>query len=99
MTPLSQTCGEKQWGSAFKVDISENLFNAKKHLALALKKNCLFTLRCVFQTKLNEAINIFCRLPEWIGNVQMIPSFSTRLGWERGWKSCVANSKNWRFEK
>ena len=35
---------------------------------------------CVFQTKLNKAVSIFRRLPEWIGNVQMIPGFSTRLG-------------------
>ena len=31
-----------------------------------------------------KAVNIFCRLPEWIRNVQMIPSFSTRLGLKRG---------------
>ena len=31
----------------------------------------------VFQTELNKAVNIFCRLPEWIKNVQMIPGFST----------------------
>ena len=45
-----------------------------------------------------KAVKIFCRLPEWIRNVQMIPGFSTRLGWERGWKSCMANSKDWRSE-
>ena len=45
-----------------------------------------------------EAVNIFCRPPEWIRNVQMIPGFSTRLGWEHGWKSCMANSKDWRSE-
>ena len=29
----------------------------------------------------------------------MIPGFSTRLGWERGWRSCTAhNSKDWRSE-
>ena len=28
----------------------------------------------------------------------MIPGFSTRVGWERGWKSCMANSKDWRSE-
>ena len=26
-----------------------------------------------------EAVNIFCRLPEWIRNVQMIPGFSKDL--------------------
>ena len=25
----------------------------------------------------------------------MIPGFSTRLEWECGWKSCMANSKDW----
>ena len=45
-----------------------------------------------------KAVNIFCRLPEWIRNVQMIPGFSTRLGWERGWKSCMAKSKDRRSE-
>ena len=28
----------------------------------------------------------------------IIPGFSTRLGWKRGWKSCMANSKDWRSE-
>ena len=46
-----------------------------------------------------KAVNIFCRLPEWIRNVQMIPGFSTRLDErERGWKSCMVNSKDWRSE-
>ena len=45
-----------------------------------------------------KAVNILCRLPEWIRNVQMIPGFSTRLGWERGWRSFMANSKDWRSE-
>ena len=30
--------------------------------------------------------------------VQMILGFSTKLGWGRGWKSCMANSKDWRSE-
>ena len=51
---------------------------------------------CVFQTKLNKAFNIFCRLPKWIRNAQMIPGFRTRLEWERGWKSCIVSSKDWR---
>ena len=28
----------------------------------------------------------------------MVPGFSTRLGWECGWKSCMDNSKDWRSE-
>ena len=39
-----------------------------------------------------EVVNIFCRPPEWIRNVQMIPGFSTR--WECGWKSCMANPED-----
>ena len=35
-------------------------------------------LFCVFQTKLNKAVSIFCRLPEWMRNVQIIPGFSKR---------------------
>ena len=37
---------------------------------------------------------------------KMIPGFSTRLGWERewkswrlGWESCMTNSKDWRSER
>ena len=59
-------------------------------------KQIVHLLFWVFQTKLNKAVNIFCRLPDWIRNVQMIPGFSTRLGWERGLKSYIANSKDWR---
>ena len=36
------------------------------------KKKIVHLLFCVFQTKLNKAVNILCRLPEWIRNVQMI---------------------------
>ena len=43
-------------------------------------KKIVHLLFCVFQTKLNNAVNIFYRLQEWIRNVQMIPGFSTRLG-------------------
>ena len=62
------------------------------------KKKIVHILFYVFRTKLNKAVNIFCRLPKGIRNVQMIPGFSTRLGWERGWKSCMANWKGWRSE-
>ena len=31
----------------------------------------------VFQTNLNKAVNIFCTLPEWIRNTQMIQCFTT----------------------
>ena len=48
----------------------QNLFNTKKQFALALKK-IVYLLFCVFQTKLNKAVKIFFRLPEWIRNVQI----------------------------
>ena len=69
----------KMWHLYLK-NVEENI--KADHLRLVLT-----FLFCVFQTKLNKAVNIFCRLPEWIRNVQMIPGFSTRLGWERGWIS------------
>ena len=40
----------------------KNLFNTKKHLAWVLKKK-FYLLFCVFQTKSNKAVNIFCRPP------------------------------------
>ena len=78
MTPLSQKFGEKQ-GSAVKVGPHLSFlkpFNTKKRLAWELKK-ILHYLFCVFQTKLNKAVDIFCRLSELIRNVQMIRGFST----------------------
>ena len=62
------------------------------------QKKIVHLLFCLFQTKLNQAVNAFCRLQEWIRYVQIIPGFSTRLGWECGWKSCTADSKDWRSE-
>ena len=69
----------KMWPLYLK-NVEEN--NEVKHLRLVLT-----LLFCVFQTNVNKAVSIFCRLPKWIRNVQMIPGFSIRLGWERGWKS------------
>ena len=46
-------------------------------------KKIVHWLFCVFQTKSNKAVNIFCRLPQWIRNVQMIPAFSTIKTWMR----------------
>ena len=66
--------------------LHEILFIIKKILPWYSKKFAP-VLFCVFQTELNKADHIFCRLLEWIGNIQMIPGFSTRPGWERGWKS------------
>ena len=39
-------------------------------------KKIVHLLFCVFQTKLNKAVNISCRLPIWVKNVQMIPGYS-----------------------
>ena len=46
-------------------------------------KEIVHLLFCAFQTKLNKAVNIFCGLPEWIRNVQMISGFSTIKSWMR----------------
>ena len=41
-------------------------FNIRNYLALVLKK-----IFCVFQTNLNKADNILCKLLEWIRNIQL----------------------------
>ena len=48
-------------------------------------KNVIFIqiIFLLFQTKLNKAVNIFGRPPEWIRNLQMIPGFSTVKTWVR----------------
>ena len=69
MTPLSQKCGEKQGNNTLP-----------RH-----SRKIVDLLFCVFQTKLNKAVNIFCRLPEWIRNVQMIPGFSKDLNENLAW--------------
>ena len=55
-------------------------------------------------SNLNKAVNIFCTLPEWIRNIQMIESFSTIKTWLRihNWNNLlfikgvgVQPSKNW----
>ena len=51
----------------------QNLFNIKKHHALYF----VHVLFCVFQTKLNKAVNIFFALPKWIRNIPMIQCFSS----------------------
>ena len=78
--------------------IFSKIFSILRNTLRWHSKKIVHLLSCVFRSKLNKAANIFCRLPEWIRNVQMIPGFSTRLGWEHGWKSCMANSKDWRSE-
>ena len=37
----------------------------------------------VLQTNLNKAVNIFCTLPEWIRNIEMIQCFLTIRTWMR----------------
>ena len=62
--------------------LHQNLCNIKKQLTLVLKKICPL-LFWVFQTNLNNAVNIFCTPPEWIRNIQMIQFFSTIKTWMR----------------
>ena len=49
-------------------------------------KKIVHLLFYVFQTKLHKAVNIFCGLPEWIKNAQMIPGFNTIKTW-KDWRS------------
>ena len=84
------------WGWSWL--IFSKIFSILRNTLPWHSKKIVHLLFCLFWTKLNKAVNIFCRLPEWIRNVQMIPGFSTRFGWERGWKSCMNNSKDWRPE-
>ena len=83
MTPISQKCGEKQ-GNAFKVgpDLSfSKTFSILRDILPRHSKIIVHLFFCVFQTKLNKVVKIFCRPPEWTRNVQMIPDFSTLKSW------------------
>ena len=81
-----------------------NLFNVRKHLALVLKK-IVHVVVYIFQTSLNKAVNISCKLPEWIRNIQMKQCFSTIKTWLRILhrflhESCMIINKkyhNWSF--
>ena len=80
-----QKCAEKKHGSTLRllfIYLHQNLFNIKKHLALALKK-IVHVLNCVFQSNLNKVVNIFCTLSKWIRNVQIMQCFSTIKIWMR----------------
>ena len=67
--------------------IFSKTFSIWRNILPLHSKRIVHFLFCVFQTKLKKAVNIFCRLPEWIRNMQMIPGFTTGLGWQRRWKS------------
>ena len=62
MTASSQTCGEKQQGSVFKVGPHLPFLKPLQYY----ETTCLGTqkivhlLFCVFQIKSNKAVNIFC---------------------------------------
>ena len=81
-----------------------NLFNVKKHLTLVLKK-IVHVVVYIFQTSLNKAVSISCKLPEWIRNIQMKQCFSTIKTWLRILhrflhESCMIINKkyhNWSF--
>ena len=70
---------KKQQDSALR---HQKIFNIKKYLALLLK-NFLHVLFCVFQTNLDKAANILCKLSEWIINIQIIEYFNTKKTWMR----------------
>ena len=46
-------------------------------------KKIVHVLFCVFQTNLNKAVDILCKLSEWIRNIQMIEYFNTKKTWMR----------------
>ena len=70
---------KKQQGSALK---HQNIFSIKKYLALVLKK-FVHVLFYVFQNNFNKAINILCKLSEWIIIVHIIKYFNTKTTWMR----------------
>ena len=75
----------KTISSAFKVGphlsfLFSKTFSILRNISPWHSKRIVHLLFCGLQTKLNKVVNILCRLPEWIKNVQMIPGFSTRLG-------------------
>ena len=54
------------------------------HLRLpCYSKEFVHVVFCVFQTNLNKAANIFCKLSEWIRNIHMIQCFSSIKTWIR----------------
>ena len=78
---------------SFFTYLHQNLFNIKKHLDLVLKKIC----RCIFlciPNYFNKAVNIFCKRPEWIRNMQMIQCFSTIETWMRILHDLLKRLKN-----
>ena len=46
-------------------------------------KKFVHVLFYVFQTNLNKAVDILCKLSEWIRNIQMIEYFNTKKTWMR----------------
>ena len=58
--------------------LHQNLFNIKKYLVLVLKKICPCTF-CVFQKKVNKAVNILCTLPEWTRNDTMLQYYKCNI--------------------
>ena len=70
---------KKQQDSALR---HQKNFNIKKNLALVLKKFAR-VLFYVFQTNLNKAVDILCKLSEWIRNIKMIEYFNTKKTWMR----------------
>ena len=46
-------------------------------------KKFVHVLFYVFQTNLNKAVDILCKLSEWIRNIQMVEYFNTKKTWMR----------------
>ena len=75
--------------------LQQNLYSIKERFALVLK-NFVNVFFCVFQIDLNKAVNIFCSLPDWIRNIQMIQYFSTLKNYMRILNGLL---KAWRTKK
>ena len=58
LTPLLQKCEEKKQDSTLR---HGNIFNIKKRLVLVLK-TIVHVLFYVFQTNLNKAVDVLCKL-------------------------------------
>ena len=71
----------KIWHLYFKNDTKT--FSILRNISPWYVKNFVHVLFCVFYTNWNKAVDILCKLPEWIRNTQMIQCFTTIKSWMR----------------
>ena len=80
MTLLLQKCEEKN-NKALHSDTKT--FSILRDILPWYLKKFVHVLFCVFQTNLNKAVTILCKLPEGIRNIQMIQCFNAMKTWMR----------------